>query len=111
MRPHNQNLDSYGKLCRERTNKYMVKNRQIQVIENDSGARMRPMPGMVTFSVAGPSVNVFFIPSYQSSTIYFTCNASFMYCNILLGKEENYRARNRNQENKKRQRRNGRDCV
>ncbi|XP_004498699.2 uncharacterized protein [Cicer arietinum] len=55
MRPHNQNLDSYGKLCRERTNKYMVKNRQIQVIENDSGARMRPMPGMVTFSVAGPS--------------------------------------------------------
>jgi hypothetical protein len=31
MRPHNQNLELYGKLCRERTKKYTVKNRQIRV--------------------------------------------------------------------------------
>ncbi|KAF7820108.1 general transcription factor IIF subunit 2 [Senna tora] len=55
MRPHNQNLELYGKLCRERTNKYMVKSRQIQVIDNDRGAHMRPMPGMITFSTSGPS--------------------------------------------------------
>ncbi|KAI4351329.1 hypothetical protein L6164_005704 [Bauhinia variegata] len=55
MRPHNQNLELYGKICRERTNKYMVKNRQIQVIENDRGAHMMPMPGMVTFSTAAPT--------------------------------------------------------
>ncbi|CAJ2666154.1 unnamed protein product [Trifolium pratense] len=54
MRPHNQNLELYGKLCRERTKKYTVKNRQIQVIDNDTGLNMRPMPGMVSFSVAGP---------------------------------------------------------
>ncbi|KAK2366410.1 Transcription initiation factor IIF, beta subunit [Trifolium repens] len=30
MRPHNQNLELYGKLCRERTKKYTVKNRQIR---------------------------------------------------------------------------------
>ncbi|KAK7380747.1 hypothetical protein VNO78_33264 [Psophocarpus tetragonolobus] len=55
MRPHNQNLDLYAKLCRERTNKYMVKSRQIQIIDNDSGAHMRPMPGMISFSTSGPS--------------------------------------------------------
>ncbi|XP_013451634.3 general transcription factor IIF subunit 2 [Medicago truncatula] len=55
MKPHDQNLEVYGKLCRERTKKYMVKNRQIQVIGNDNGARMRPMPG-ITFSVSsGPT--------------------------------------------------------
>jgi len=32
MRPHNENIESYGRLCRERTNKYMGKNRQIQVV-------------------------------------------------------------------------------
>ncbi|TKY46294.1 transcription initiation factor TFIIF subunit beta [Spatholobus suberectus] len=55
MRPHNQNLELYGKLCCERTNKYMVKSRQIQVINNDSGVHMRPMPGMISFSTSGPS--------------------------------------------------------
>ncbi|KVI04984.1 hypothetical protein Ccrd_016685 [Cynara cardunculus var. scolymus] len=30
MKPHNENLEEYGKLCRERTNKYMTKTRQIQ---------------------------------------------------------------------------------
>ncbi|KAI5443808.1 uncharacterized protein LOC127115601 [Lathyrus oleraceus] len=54
MRSNNQNLDVYGKICRERTKKYMVKNRQIQVIDNDKGVHMRPMPGMISFSVAGP---------------------------------------------------------
>ncbi|PKI43254.1 hypothetical protein CRG98_036340 [Punica granatum] len=30
MRPHDENIENYGKLCRERTNKYMNKGRQIQ---------------------------------------------------------------------------------
>ncbi|RVW50344.1 Transcription initiation factor IIF subunit beta [Vitis vinifera] len=47
MKPHNENIEEYGKLCRERTNKSMIKNRQIQVIDNDRGVHMRPMPGMV----------------------------------------------------------------
>lgn len=32
MKPHHANIDEYRKLCRERTNKAMIKNRQIQVI-------------------------------------------------------------------------------
>lgn len=32
MRPHSENIESYGKLCRERTSKYMCRNRQIQVL-------------------------------------------------------------------------------
>ncbi|KAI8003032.1 Transcription initiation factor IIF subunit beta [Camellia lanceoleosa] len=47
MKPHNENLEEYSKMCRERTNKSMIKNRQIQVIDNDRGVNMRPMPGMV----------------------------------------------------------------
>ncbi|KAF3446384.1 hypothetical protein FNV43_RR11563 [Rhamnella rubrinervis] len=47
MKPHGENIEEYGKLCRERTNKSMIKNRQIQVIDNDRGVHMRPMPGMV----------------------------------------------------------------
>ena len=31
MKPHNENFEEYGRLCRERTNKSMMKNRQIQV--------------------------------------------------------------------------------
>ena len=31
MEPHSDNLVNYGKLCRERTQKYMVKSRQVQV--------------------------------------------------------------------------------
>nr|GMD28998.1 transcription initiation factor IIF subunit beta [Ipomoea batatas]GMD84786.1 transcription initiation factor IIF subunit beta [Ipomoea batatas]GMD89374.1 transcription initiation factor IIF subunit beta [Ipomoea batatas]GME20085.1 transcription initiation factor IIF subunit beta [Ipomoea batatas] len=46
MKPDNPNMEEYRKLCRERTNKSMVKNRQIQVIDNDRGVNMRPMPGM-----------------------------------------------------------------
>ncbi|XP_019175104.1 PREDICTED: general transcription factor IIF subunit 2-like [Ipomoea nil] len=46
MKPANRNMEEYRKLCRERTNKSMVKNRQIQVIDNDRGVNMRPMPGM-----------------------------------------------------------------
>ncbi|KAI3734784.1 hypothetical protein L6452_14263 [Arctium lappa] len=49
MKPHNENMEEYGKLCRERTNKYMTKTRQIQVIDNDNGAHMRPMPGLIAF--------------------------------------------------------------
>ncbi|KAK9713923.1 hypothetical protein RND81_06G059200 [Saponaria officinalis] len=47
MKPHNENFEEYGRMCRERTNKSMVKNRQIQVIDNDRGLHMRPMPGLV----------------------------------------------------------------
>ncbi|KAF5467149.1 general transcription factor IIF subunit 2 [Juglans microcarpa x Juglans regia] len=54
MKPHNQDIENYGKLCRERTNKYMTKSRQIQVIDNDNGAHMRPMPGMISVA-SGPS--------------------------------------------------------
>ncbi|XP_062092845.1 uncharacterized protein LOC133798528 isoform X2 [Humulus lupulus] len=54
MKPHPENLESYRKLCRERTKKYMTKTRKIQVIDNDNGARMRPMPGMMGFIVSGP---------------------------------------------------------
>ncbi|KAI9113155.1 hypothetical protein K1719_015680 [Acacia pycnantha] len=47
MKPHGENIEEYGRLCRERTNKSMIRNRQIQVIDNDRGVLMRPMPGMV----------------------------------------------------------------
>ncbi|KAG8654614.1 transcription initiation factor IIF subunit beta [Manihot esculenta] len=47
MKPHEENIEEYGRLCRERTNKSMIKNRQIQVIDNDRGVHMRPMPGMI----------------------------------------------------------------
>lgn len=32
MKPHEENIEEYGRLCRERTNKSMIKNRQIQVL-------------------------------------------------------------------------------
>ncbi|EEF28778.1 ATP binding protein, putative [Ricinus communis] len=35
MNPHEENTEEYGSLCRERTNKSMIKNRQI--IDNDRG--------------------------------------------------------------------------
>ncbi|KAM7256479.1 hypothetical protein ACFE04_012220 [Oxalis oulophora] len=47
MKPANETLEDYGRLCRERTNKSMIRNRQIQVIDNDRGVHMRPMPGMI----------------------------------------------------------------
>ncbi|WCJ35268.1 Transcription initiation factor IIF beta subunit [Euphorbia peplus] len=47
MKPHNENMEEYGRLCRERTNKSMVKSRQIQVIDDNRGMHMRPMPGMI----------------------------------------------------------------
>ncbi|XP_019156719.1 PREDICTED: transcription initiation factor IIF subunit beta-like isoform X2 [Ipomoea nil] len=47
MKPHTRNMEEYRKMCRERTNKSMVKNRQIQIIDNDRGVHMRSMPGML----------------------------------------------------------------
>lgn len=44
MRPHYDAIESYGKLCRERTDKSMTKSRQIQMIGNDRP--MIPMPGI-----------------------------------------------------------------
>ncbi|KAJ0818629.1 putative DNA helicase [Helianthus annuus] len=43
MQPNNKNMGEYRRTCRERTNKSMTKNRQIQVIDNDRGLHMRPM--------------------------------------------------------------------
>ncbi|XWS24431.1 hypothetical protein CRYUN_Cryun28dG0101400 [Craigia yunnanensis] len=54
MKPHEENIEEYGRLCRERTNKSMIKNRQIQVIDNDRGVHMRPMPGMVGLISSNP---------------------------------------------------------
>lgn len=31
MKPHGENIEEYGRLCRERTSKSMIKNRQIRV--------------------------------------------------------------------------------
>ncbi|KAJ4832663.1 hypothetical protein Tsubulata_045659 [Turnera subulata] len=53
LKPHEENIEEYGRLCRERTNKSMIKNRQIQVIDNDRGVHMRPMPGMVGLISSG----------------------------------------------------------
>ncbi|KAI4374952.1 hypothetical protein MLD38_012884 [Melastoma candidum] len=47
MKPNSSSIEEYGRLCRERTNKSMIKNRQVQVIDNDRGVHMRPMPGMI----------------------------------------------------------------
>ncbi|CAN8240028.1 unnamed protein product [Cochlearia groenlandica] len=47
MKPQGGNIEEYGKICRERTSRAMVKNRKTQVIDNDRGVHMRPMPGMV----------------------------------------------------------------
>ncbi|XP_021744363.1 general transcription factor IIF subunit 2-like [Chenopodium quinoa] len=44
MKPHYDAIESYGKLCRERTDRSMTKTRQIQVIGNDRP--IIPMPGI-----------------------------------------------------------------
>uniref|UniRef100_J3L4J1 TFIIF beta subunit HTH domain-containing protein n=1 Tax=Oryza brachyantha TaxID=4533 RepID=J3L4J1_ORYBR len=46
MEPHSDNLANYGKLCRERTEKSMIKNRKLMVLVNDNGMSMRPLPGL-----------------------------------------------------------------
>ncbi|CAO2197445.1 unnamed protein product [Urochloa humidicola] len=46
MKPHSENLAEYGKLCRERTTKSMAKPRRVEVLVDDYGNRMRPMPGL-----------------------------------------------------------------
>ncbi|KAK8647110.1 hypothetical protein V6N13_120867 [Hibiscus sabdariffa] len=56
MKPHEENIEEYGRLCRERTNKSMIKNRQIQVIDNDRGVHMRPMPGLVGLISSNPRI-------------------------------------------------------
>ncbi|XVF63771.1 hypothetical protein PTKIN_Ptkin09bG0114000 [Pterospermum kingtungense] len=54
MKPHEENIEEYGRLCRERTNKSMIRTRQVQVIDNDRGVHMRPMPGMVGLISSNP---------------------------------------------------------
>nr|GMD97463.1 transcription initiation factor IIF subunit beta [Ipomoea batatas]GMD98455.1 transcription initiation factor IIF subunit beta [Ipomoea batatas] len=53
MKPHTRNMEEYRKMCRERTNKSMIKNRQIQIIDNDRGVHMRSMPGMLGLIASG----------------------------------------------------------
>ncbi|KAL2512761.1 Transcription initiation factor IIF [Abeliophyllum distichum] len=57
MKPHNENIEDYAKLCRERTNKYMTKTRHTKFIDDNSGMhmRMRPMPGTVDSKPSGPT--------------------------------------------------------
>ncbi|GMN51119.1 hypothetical protein TIFTF001_020268 [Ficus carica] len=50
MKPHDNNIESYGKLFRERTKQSMTRTRQIKVIDNDNGSYMWPMPGMTNFA-------------------------------------------------------------
>ncbi|KAL6845228.1 hypothetical protein ACP4OV_024723 [Aristida adscensionis] len=67
MKPHRENLVDYGKLCRERTNKYMDKPRRLQVLADDHGMRMRPMPGMVgLIPSAGPKEKKKTVPTKPS---------------------------------------------
>ncbi|KAG8493680.1 hypothetical protein CXB51_011760 [Gossypium anomalum] len=66
MKPHEENIEEYGRLCRERTNKSMIKNRQIQVIDNDRGVHMRPMPGMVGLISSNPKDKKKTMPVKQS---------------------------------------------
>jgi transcription initiation factor TFIIF subunit beta len=46
MKPTNMgnNDEAYRKLCRDRLNKSMLKTRTTQVLQNDRGGYMRPMP-------------------------------------------------------------------
>ncbi|KAI4366343.1 hypothetical protein MLD38_022230 [Melastoma candidum] len=38
MKPNSYSIEEYGRLCHERTNKPLIKDRQVQVIDNDRGA-------------------------------------------------------------------------
>ncbi|KAI3986196.1 hypothetical protein MKX01_004340 [Papaver californicum] len=49
MKPHSESIQDYSRLCRERTNKYMVKTRQVKVIENDRGEHMMPKPAILSY--------------------------------------------------------------
>ncbi|XP_042012925.1 general transcription factor IIF subunit 2-like [Salvia splendens] len=53
MKPHSENIEDYGRYCRERTNKSMAKPRQTRFINDDSGLRIRSMPGMYDIKTTG----------------------------------------------------------
>jgi transcription initiation factor TFIIF subunit beta len=108
VRPHSENLENYRKICRERTKKYMVKSRQIkvcftlnifsscflwminslwpspcsqfQVIDNDTGSHMMPMPGMI---ISGLAVLSFF---YIFVNVFSPCFMwrHFLFCYYLI---------------------------
>ncbi|MCO5549121.1 hypothetical protein L7F22_002587 [Adiantum nelumboides] len=44
MKPNTLVSDEYRKLCRDRLDKSKIKNRTLQVLENDHGGYMRPQP-------------------------------------------------------------------
>ncbi|KAI3906145.1 hypothetical protein MKW92_040588 [Papaver armeniacum] len=58
MKPHSESIQDYSRLCRERTNKYMVKTRQVKVIENDRGEHMMPKPAMFSHMPSNPKVKL-----------------------------------------------------
>ncbi|KAI3995186.1 hypothetical protein MKX01_031988 [Papaver californicum] len=49
MKPHSESIQDCSKLCRERTNKYMVKTRQVKVIENHRGEHMMPKLAILSY--------------------------------------------------------------
>ncbi|KAB1203766.1 General transcription factor IIF subunit 2 [Morella rubra] len=84
MKPHGENIEEYGKLCRERTNKSMIKSRQIQVIDNDRGVHMRPMPGMIGFISSTSKVSAMSFSSeqcafYEFNTVLILLHVGFCY--------------------------------
>ncbi|RZC76889.1 hypothetical protein C5167_001050 [Papaver somniferum] len=54
MKPHSESIQDYSRLYRERTSKYMVKTRQVKVIENDRGEHMMPKPAMFSHMPSNP---------------------------------------------------------
>ncbi|KQK09979.1 general transcription factor IIF subunit 2 [Brachypodium distachyon] len=50
MEPHRENLSDYAKLCRERTEKSMIKTRKVHVLEKDNGMGMRPLLNIISLT-------------------------------------------------------------
>ncbi|GAB2276718.1 hypothetical protein Dimus_011434 [Dionaea muscipula] len=58
MKPQYEAIDSYGKLCRERSVKFNTRSRQTQMIGNDRGTHMLPMPGGMIMTMEKKKVPV-----------------------------------------------------
>lgn len=130
MSPRTENMESYGKLCRERATKSMCKNKQIQVlvknvglyhmhlskktimfvvfqvIDNATGMYMWPTPG-----TAAPTGT--FVPIFTTLNTHYLLLFFFSYrCEntshcFVSGKEESDNQDNGNEENKKGPKRDG----
>ncbi|MCL7022769.1 hypothetical protein MKW94_010231 [Papaver nudicaule] len=67
MKPHSESIQDYSRLCRERTNKYMVKTRQVKVIENDRGEHMMPKPAILSSMPSIPKAKINPVPAKSDS--------------------------------------------